>query len=146
MQNFMTSLIFPDLNVWLPLTIVEHPHHERAWAWYQTVRKRELAFCRVTQMGFLRLLTTYSAAGAATRDQKAAWVAYDGWLDRGGVTYLEEPLGIEMEFRFYADRTTPSPKEWGDSYLIAFAAALSMPLVTFDRGLSQRYAGAILLS
>jgi hypothetical protein len=47
---------------------------------------------------------------------------------------------------FYSERNTRSPKEWGDSYLIAFAAATSMPLVTFDAELSQRYARAILLA
>ena len=142
----MTSLIFPDLNVWLPLTIENHPRHKRAWEWYASLRHEKLAFCRVTQMGLLRLLTTQSASGDRTMHQRAAWDAYDGWLSRGGVVYLEEPAGLNMEFRFYADRTTPSPKQWGDSYLIAFASVLSMPLVTFDHGLSQRYAGTILLS
>lgn len=143
----MTSLIFPDLNVWLSLSLRAHSHHARAWSWYQSLRnEEELAFCRMTQLGLLRLLTTEGAAGKETLTQTGAWAVYDRWVNKGGATYLEEPFGIETEFRFYAQRPTPSPKEWGDSYLVAFAAAASLPLVTFDKGLSQRYARSILLT
>ena len=100
----------------------------------------------MTQLGLLRLLTTEGAAGKETLTQTGAWAVYDRWVNKGGATYLEEPFGIETEFRFYAQRPTPSPKEWGDSYLVAFAAAASLPLVTFDKGLSQRYARSILLT
>ncbi|HEX9200595.1 MAG TPA: TA system VapC family ribonuclease toxin [Acidobacteriaceae bacterium] len=143
----MTSLIFPDLNVWMALTLRSHDHHTIAWAWYKTLhRQEELAFCRMTQLGFLRLITTQSVAGDELVSQVGAWAAYDRWIEAGGATYLEEPLGIEIEFRFHADRKIPAPKEWGDSYLVAFAAAASLPLVTFDKGLSQRYARSILLA
>jgi len=143
----MTSLIFPDLNVWMALSLRSHDHHAIAWAWYKTLRRQEeLAFCRMTQLGFLRLVTTQSVAREELVDQVGAWAAYDRWIATGGATYLEEPFGVETEFRFHADRKTPSPKEWGDSYLVAFAAAASLPLVTFDKGLSQRYARSILLA
>lgn len=99
----------------------------------------------MTQLGFLRLSTTRQVAGDETVNQVEAWAKYDRWINAGGATYLEEPLGIETEFRFYSGRLTPSPKEWGDSYLIAFAASISMPLATFDMALSQRYARSILL-
>ena len=143
----MTSLIFPDLNVWIALSLRSHSHNQAAWSWYRSLRAdEELAFCRLTQLGLLRLLTTEGAAGKDTLTQIQAWEVYDGWLKRGGTTYLEEPFGIDTEFRFYANRNTPSHREWGDSYLVAFAAAASLPLVTFDKGLSQRYARSILLT
>ena len=143
----MTSSIFPDLNVWMALSLRSHEHHPIAWAWYQTLQsEEELAFCRFTQIGFLRLMTTINVGKDEVVDQAEAWRLYDRWIASGGATYLEEPFGIETEFRFHANRRTPSPKEWADSYLIAFAAAASLPLVTLDRGLSQCYARAILLS
>ena len=142
----MTSLIFPDVNVWIALSFRSHEHHAPAWDWYKALREDDqLSFCRLTQLGFLRLATTRSVAGEETVDQIEAWRRYDSWLERGGAVFLEEPLGIETELRFYAARRTPSPKEWGDSYLVAFAASASLPLVTFDKGLSQRYARSILL-
>ncbi len=130
----MTSLIFPDINVWIALSFRSHQQHPAAWKWYKALRgEEELAFCRMTKLGFLRLATTESVAAKETVNQVEAWLRYDRWLRGGGVVFLEEPFGIESEFRFYANRKTPSPKEWGDSYLVAFAAAASLPLVTFDK-------------
>jgi predicted nucleic acid-binding protein len=143
----MTSLIFPDLNVWVALSLRAHEHNDLAWKWYRSLRhNEELAFCRMSQIGMMRLLSTQSIAKDETLTQLGAWAVYDGWIKNGGAVFMEEPLGIDIEFRFYADRSTPSPKEWGDSYLIAFAAAASLPLVTFDKALSLRYARSILLS
>ena|SRR5579859_2424941 len=143
----MTSLIFPDLNVWIALSLRAHEHNKAAWAWYRSLRaEEELVFCRLSQLGFLRLLTTESVAKQETLTQVQAWEVYDGWIRNGGAVLVDEPFGIETELRFYTDRKTPSPKEWADSYLVAFAAAASLPLVTFDKGLSQRYARSILLT
>jgi predicted nucleic acid-binding protein len=47
----------PDVNVWLALTLASHAQHRAATAWLEEVADETLAFCRVTQMGFLRLLT-----------------------------------------------------------------------------------------
>ncbi len=143
----MTSSIFPDVNVWIALSLGAHEYNRAAWNWYRSLRAEEsIAFCRFTQLALLRLLTTQSVAREETLTQVQAWSVYDGWINRGGAIYLEEPFGMETEFRFYTERNTPSPKKWGDSYLIAFAAATSMPLVTFDTALSQRYARSILLT
>lgn len=142
----MTSLAFPDLNVWIALTLTSHEHHPIAWKWYRSqARDRELVFCRITQMGFLRLLTTESVAKHETLNQNQAWAAYDQWLNKGGCIYREEPLGTDLEFRDFTNQSTPNPKGWTDSYLAAFAAAGSMSLVTFDRSLSLRAKQAILL-
>lgn len=121
----MTSLIFPNLNVWIALSIRTHEHHHIAWTWYRSLRElEELAFCRMSQLGLMRLLSTQSVAKHETLNQLQAWAVFDGWMENGGATYLEEPFGIETEFRFYASRATPSPKGWGDSYLLALRQPL----------------------
>jgi toxin-antitoxin system PIN domain toxin len=143
----MISSVFPDLNVWMALTLKAHDHHPVAWKWYRSLRPdEELAFCRFTQLGFLRLLTTQEIAKHETLNQLQAWAAYDHWLKKGGAIFQEEPLGLEVEFRSFATRTTPSPKEWADSYLAAFAAAGSMELITFDHALSLRAKRSVLLA
>jgi uncharacterized protein len=142
----MTLSVFPDLNVWMALTLRTHEHHDVAWSWYKGLSKTtDVAFCRFTQMGFLRLMTTQSVAGAHVLNQRQAWAAYDRWIVESDCIFEEEPFGLEVEFRGFADRTKPNPKEWADSYLAAFAAAKSMELVTFDRALSMRAKQAILL-
>jgi uncharacterized protein len=139
-------MVFPDINVWLALSLRAHEHHKVAWTWYKALGPREeLAFCRLTQLGFLRLLTTESVAQKEMLNQREAWDAYDRWITEGGAIFVDEPLGLEVEFRSFADKSVPSPKEWADSYLAAFAAAGSLELVTFDRALGSRAKRSILL-
>ena len=142
----MTLSVFPDINIWMALTLRAHEHHESAWKWYRGLSETtDLVFCRFTQMGFLRLMTTESVAGAHVLNQRQAWVAYDHWIVESDCIFEEEPPGLEVEFRAFADGTRPSPKEWADSYLAAFAASKSMELITFDKALSARATQSVLL-
>lgn len=142
----MRTSIFLDVNVWIALSLRSHQYYAEAWAWHRSLTPAEQpVFCRVTQLAYLRLLTTRAVLGADTLSQVEAWAAYDNWMIAGGAGFLEEPLALELEFRFQTQRATPSPKEWADSYLVAFAASRSIELVTFDRALAGRYARAILL-
>jgi uncharacterized protein len=105
-----------------------------------------LAFCRFTQLGFLRLLTNESAMGADVLTQNGAWAVYDALLGTGRARLIEEPSGIDHLFRQRTRRDEVSTKQWADGYLSAFAIAAGMPLVTFDRALAGKVDGAVLLS
>lgn len=60
----MTSF-FPDLKVWIALSVSAHPHNEEARSWLRTLpADARLIFCRYTQVGLLRLLLP---AGACQR-------------------------------------------------------------------------------
>ena len=134
----MICSTLPDVNVWVALTIRSHVHHSAAYSWYRNLPQMERpGFCRITQLAFLRLLTQKAVAGKDVCSQQQAWEVYDRLLHQGGAIFLDEPLGVELEYRAFADRATPSPKEWNDSYLAGFAAAQSLTLVTFDRALSR---------
>lgn len=142
----MSSLVFPDINVWLALTLRGHKHHTQAWAWYHGLsRTSDLVFCRFTQLGYLRLLTLESAVGEFVMTQRQAWAAYDRWMEEGECLFVDEPLGLEEDFRAFSDGAKASPQQWADAYLAAFAASRSMELVTFDKALSQRAKRAVLL-
>ena len=47
----------PDLNVWIALAAERHTLHLAARHWFSNLQDEKLAFCRLTQLGFLRLLT-----------------------------------------------------------------------------------------
>jgi hypothetical protein len=52
------TLFFPDLNVWLALSVAGHRHNLEAWSWLNLLpREARLIFSRYTQVGLLRLLT-----------------------------------------------------------------------------------------
>ena len=47
----------PDVNVWIALAAERHTLHRAARHWFSKLQDEKLAFCRLTQLGFLRLLT-----------------------------------------------------------------------------------------
>jgi len=83
--------------------------------------------------------------GSEVMTQSQAWQIYDRWLDDPRVAFLDEPVGLEQAFRSHSRRRTPSPKEWADSYLLAFAAVSGLRLVTLDRAFRERARNLLLL-
>lgn len=132
----MTSLVFPDLNVWLALASRRHMHHSVAQQWLESVEDADLAFCRVTQLGLLRLLTTATVMGVDLLTQRQAWQAYDR-LKTDQVHFIEEPPALESRLRQLTNQHASSPKAWADAYLAAFARETGAQLITFDKALAS---------
>jgi len=61
------------------------------------------------------------------------------------VYFLAEPYGIDREFQRRSKLPTRSPKVWADAYLLAFAAAGGLKLVTFDRALKTKGVDVLVL-
>jgi uncharacterized protein len=142
----MTSSVFPDVNVWLALSSPDHQHFSVAWNWYAALPDQTvLIFCRHTQLGLLRLLTTQSVMGQGTLTQAQAWDAYDRWLDTAGAEFADEPQGMEQVFRSLTGAQQASPKEWADAYLAVFSFVAEVPLITFDKALAGKARGAVML-
>jgi toxin-antitoxin system PIN domain toxin len=141
-----TTSLFPDINVWVALTYEGHVHHRIAATWFATVvTDASLLFCRLTQLGLLRLLTTHAVMGDEVMTQPQAWVAYDQWHEDPRVGLVEEPAEIEARFRALTRLRQPATKDWADSYLAAFATAGQLTLVTFDRGLRAKAKSVVVL-
>jgi len=141
-----STFLFPDVNVWLALAHEIHPQHRAAIAWGESLDgDAVLFFCRFTQLGLLRLLTNQSAMGVDVLTQAAAWEVYDAFLKTAKARLMDEPRGIDPLFRRHTNRNEVSTKQWADGYLSAFAVAGGIRLVTFDRALAGRVAGAVLL-
>src|SRR5260370_38758864 len=94
----MTSLVFPDINVWFALASSLHVHHQHAKSWYDSLDGEQLLFCRFTQLGLLRLLTTEAVMGAETLTQRQAWPIYDLLLKPNKVQFCPEPRTLEYSF------------------------------------------------
>lgn len=142
----MTSLIFPDINVWLALNFEKHIHNEAAVRWYSTIDPvPELIFCRHTQLGLFRLLTNEVVLRQDVLNQQQCWEIYDRWIDSGLAILVAEPLHIDPSLRSATSTPMRSPKAWADAYLAAFAEASGLTLVTFDKALAGKAPGALLL-
>jgi uncharacterized protein len=141
-----TTSRFPDINVWAALTYEGHAHHQIAAKWFATLESDDtLVFCRLTQLGLLRLLTTPAVMGDEVMTQPQAWAAYDRWQQDPRVEFVDEPTEIEARFRALTRLRQPATKDWADSYLAAFATVGQLTLVTFDRGLRAKAKSAIVL-
>ena len=128
-----------DLNVWLALSWAGHRHSDAAWAWFSRQRNNRFFFCRLTQLGLLRLLATSAVMGKDVLTIGDAWKVYDRWLEDSRVGIRKEGVDLDEAFRA---ATRPffrlsSPKALGDCYLLAVSQITDATLVTFDQGLAS---------
>ena len=141
----MTSLSFPDINVWLAVALSEHAHHAAARLWWED-ETGQIGFARLTQMGFLRLMTTAAAMDGRPLSMGEAWRVYDRLFEDDRVAFVPEPAAVDARFRVHACGSAASPKLWAVAWLLAFAETTGGSLVTFDRALAARSGRCILLS
>jgi toxin-antitoxin system PIN domain toxin len=142
----MSSQHFPDVNVWVALNFEMHAHHATAKRWYEAIpSSADLVFCRQTQLGLFRILTTSTVMGEEVRTQQQCWQIFDHWISTGQVAWADEPRDLEILLRASTAGAAASPKAWMDAYLAAFAEGAELTLVTFDRALAGKVKGAVLL-
>jgi hypothetical protein len=127
------------------LAWVAHTHHTAAKEWFDSLVDQEPVFCRFTQMGLLRLLTTEAVMGPEVLTQRQAWSVYDSFLWDSGARFIYETRTLDDSFRRLSRLDMASSKDWADSYLAAFAFEVGARLVTFDKGLAGRVKGAVVL-
>jgi len=124
----------PDVNVWIALTSNSHVHHVSAKHWLDGVANEEIAFCRVSELGFLRLLTNRHVMQADVLTPSEAWRAYDSFRADSRILFLPESVRFSQRWRRAESEISSSPNAWTDAYLAVFARRVNATVVTFDRG------------
>jgi len=127
----------PDVNVWIALAVGGHVHHAAAKAWFEAFEDDAIAFCRITQMGFLRLLTNPHVMGDDALTADRSWEVFDALARDTRVRFAPEPPDLEARFRQLTRRRRLGANFWADAYLAAFVSAAGSTLVTFDSGFRQ---------
>lgn len=136
----------PDANVWLALASRRHAMAERGAAWVAAVEAGPIGFCRITQIGLLRLLTNRAVMGSEVLNQTEAWRVYDRICTDSRILFLPEPDGVGHVWRRLSSGRFAAANQWTDAYLLAFARRLEATLVTFDRAIARAAgAGALLV-
>ncbi len=139
------TTFLPDVNVWLALASSRHIHSQVCSEWLNSLGSETVVFCRVSQMGLLRLLTNESAMGKDVLSSREAWHVYTAIVQDQRVSLLAEPFNLEPEWRKLMSQDKPVPKVWTDAYLAAFAISGGMQLVTLDRAVLSLTNQALLL-
>jgi toxin-antitoxin system PIN domain toxin len=122
----------PDASVWIPLSVPDHVHHERARRYWEEEASDALVFCRVTAMALLRFITNRHILNAAALDAQSAWREWERWLSVPQISFRSEPPGVDEWLRNWAQKHDLRGGNWTDAYLAAFAAASGYRLVAFD--------------
>lgn len=127
----MTSWLV-DTNVWLALAYDRHQHHAVARQWFEEAASDRFCFCRLTQLGFLRLLINPAVMGRDVRTGAGAWRVYDELTADLRISFAAEPEMFEREFRVLTGSSRMSHRSWPDAYLGALACSLSYRIASFD--------------
>ena len=139
--------ILADVNLWLATLVAEHPHHATATLWWRQLALPaggRVVFCRLTQLGLLRLLTSRRVMGSSRMNHSQAWAAVGSVAAQEDVGFEDEPEGIEERLATFVVRSASSPGFWSDAYLAAFALAGGHRFATFDHGF-HRFEGLDLI-
>ena len=131
-----------DTNTWIALMVETHPQHSAARRWYDAapLTAGDLMFCRVTEMGFLRLISqeqVMKRCGLVALTNKEAVDYLAGVYQDPAVSYVEEPPAMRSLWLQLAAAPSASPNVWMDAYLAALAITLGAEMVTFDRGFTN---------
>lgn len=135
----MSARWLPDVNIWLAACLPEHVYHRSVMQWMNG-HADPIHFCRASQQGLLRLLTTTAVLapyGIVPLSNRQALARMKDWLSEERIDLAEEPPRIEPDWERFADTHLPSPKIWMDAYLAAFAVVGGYRLVTTDKAFKQ---------
>ena len=128
----MPARDLPDLNVWLALSDPDHQHHDRARLYWDTEAALQLAFCRVSMLGLLRLLTHPKVMRGTPFTPTDAWQVYRSFLALPEVTFLPDNPRVEPQFAAWTDTSDFLPNRWTDAWLAALAVTTGSRIVSFD--------------
>ena len=122
-----------DVSVWIALTYDRHVDHDLVRRWFESSEEDQLSFCRISQLGLLRLLTNSALMGGDVLSQQEAWKIYDRTRGHPRVQFQEEPEGFESQFRKLTQSPHSRNKHWSDAYLAALALTSDLHVVTLDK-------------
>lgn len=130
----------PDVNVWVALSVPDHPHHVRAARYWNSEAQDDRAFSRMTWLALPRLLSDRRVFGEAALSGATAWQILHEWTSRPEVKFMDEPPDIDAFIGHWCDAIDIRAGDWTDAYLAAFAMASGCRLVSFDADFA-RYPG-----
>ena len=96
-----------DVNVWLATVWAGHQHHQVAKKWFDQ-EEDDLAFCRVTQMALLRMLTNKAITGLEALSRRGAWELFGNLVGAHSLSYRASRPGGVVGSSFKARRQKSS--------------------------------------
>lgn len=124
-----------DSDIFLALVLSGHPRNPIVVKWFDALHPEDtVAFCRMTQNSFLRLLTTDAIMRPYTLTNHKAAAVYQSLFRDSRIDFAPEPAGINERWLSLAATKRAAPKLWMDAYLACFAELSHRRFVTLDQG------------
>ena len=127
----MSKVWLLDVNILLAWLWPAHETHKAASSWMHNHRQESWATCPITEMGFLRIVTTRSFSPHAP-----AWAEAVGILRKhteGSPRHCFWPDSLtSTEMDLSLGRRIKGPSQITDAYLLALAIRNDGRMVTFD--------------
>lgn len=127
----MTGPWLPDVNVLVGWLWPRHQTHAAATAWMSSIRNEAWSTCPITEMGFLRIVTSPSFSPLAPRWKEAAETLHTEthknpmhlfWPDSLPLLKIDQQFGSRIQ----------GHNQITDAYLLALAMHHQGRMVTFD--------------
>lgn len=96
-------------------------------------------------LDLLRLSTNKAVMGGTPYTTFEAWQAYQAMIELPEVSFVAEPLGIEIAMKKLPQTPKPCTADWTGAYQAALAILADLRMVSFDNGFKQ-YSGLALLA
>lgn len=127
-----TAIDLPDLNLWLALVDADHEHHARARRYWEQEAAGDIAFCRVTMLGLLRLLTNARVMRGTPFTAPEAWDAYHTFAALPEIGFIEDSAAAEKRFELWSRHPDFPAHGWTDAWIAALADSVGARVVSFD--------------
>ncbi|MGH9609835.1 MAG: TA system VapC family ribonuclease toxin [Bryobacteraceae bacterium] len=114
-----------------------HIHHVAAREWFTDQFDASVAFCRVTQMALLRLLTNRHVMGGDPSSITGAWEVFVELRHDPRVVFAADHEKVDAVWCRFLMLPGIGPSAWTDAYLAALAQTHSYSLATFDTGFKR---------
>ncbi len=123
-----------DVNVVFALLVEAHTHHKASWKWWEAAADGSVLWCLPVRLGVLRLLTNPAAMDGDPVSTETALTAWEDFArDERVVDQEVSGRRVDPFFRNNVVGRQPAPNLWTDAWLAAYAQALGVGVVSFDR-------------
>jgi uncharacterized protein len=122
-----------DVNVLIALIWPEHQFHQLASSWFDRNARHGWATCPITQMGFVRVLSTSPIPNAPTVSEASGLLEPN--LDHPNHEFWPDEIGILPAINL-TGANLQGHRQITDVYLLGLAIYRGGKLATFDRSIA----------
>lgn len=133
----VSEIDFPDVNVWVALSLPHHEAHGRAKQYFESEAAPQLRFHPVTALGLARVTSHLMRPVWGQETCARSWNLLRDWFRQPQTGWQTEPDSAWVVLSGLVSHGVVQPRTWTEAYLAAVAMTSGLRLITFDRGFAR---------